>query len=125
VSEKEFLMIGKINNNKPTTELPEILEKYQVIGFDHFVDFINDNSFLKELVLEAEKTIKLYFQNPKLSLQVVTDKEDPADTKLIIFICPSEPPKEAFDKLKKLRQAWWFDASEQGQDKLAINLRYR
>lgn len=118
-------MIGKIYNNKPVTEAQEISEKYQVIESDDFLDFISENSFLIDLISEAEKAVKRYFQSPKLFLQVVTDKEDPADTKLVISICPVEAPKEAFDKLKQLRQDWWFDASEASEDKLALTLRYR
>ena len=111
--------------NIPVEGTQEIFEKFQVIEPTSLRRFLLKNSYLKDQVLEAEKAVNRYFQNPNLFLQVVTDKEDPADSRVVISIDPAEPPKEAFDKLKQLRQAWWFDASEASQDKLAITLRYR
>lgn len=117
-------MVSRIARKSDATE-QEIFEIYQVLEPAKVSSYLNENSFLKNLILEAVPNIKRYFLTPQLFLQVVTDKEDPADTRLVISIYPTEEPKEAFDKFKELRQAWWFDASELGQDRLEIILRYR
>lgn len=117
-------MIGRIGS-ETGTDVPEIFENYRVIEPDKVAGFLGKNAFLKELIIEAVPNVTAIFQNPHLFLQVVTDREDPADTRLVISIDPTEVPKEAFEKLNLLRQNWWFDASDFSEDKLEIVFRYR
>jgi hypothetical protein len=111
--------------NHSRTAGQEILGKFEVIESAKVLDFIENHKFLNELLLQAEKEIKVYFPDSKLFLEVKSDVENREDTKLVLSICPDYSPKEAHSKLKQLRKAWWFDASDSSNDKLAINLRYR
>jgi hypothetical protein len=103
----------------------EMLGKYVVIEPEKVLGFIENHKFLNDLLLQAVQEIKVYFPSSELFLEVKSDVENREDTKLVLSICPDSSPKEAHSKLKQLRKAWWFDASDSSNDKLAINLRYR
>jgi len=86
--------------------------------------FIKNNSFLVPLLLEAEKVIREYFTDEELFLEVIHDAEDIDFEELIIFIHTNLSPKEALDRLDKIDEEWWIDASIKSKGKLNINIEF-
>ena len=86
--------------------------------------FIKNNSFLVPLLLEAEKVIREYFTDDELFLEVIHDAEDIDFEELIIFIHTNLSPKEALDRLDKIDEEWWIDASIKSKGKLNINIEF-
>ncbi|HLP90653.1 MAG TPA: hypothetical protein VK184_18990 [Nostocaceae cyanobacterium] len=87
-------------------------------------DFINQHPGLIDLVSEAHPQIRNYFPNEKLTLEVVTDYEDPDWKKLVIYIWSNCSDNEASKKLRNFNQNWWLDASGGVGLNLCIDLEF-
>jgi len=98
--------------------------KYTFRNLFKVTEFIKNNPFLIPLLLDAEKNIGKYFLNNELFLEIVHDVEDPDFEELMIFIRTNLPPKEALDKLDRIDEEWWLDASLESKGKLNINIEF-
>jgi hypothetical protein len=92
--------------------------RYQVLGF------IEKNSFLVPLLLEAPGKIKKFFPNSPLFLKLVADPEEINQVELVIFIGTNHNSDEAFNKLDQLEEDWWLDTLIQARCKLSIMTKY-
>jgi len=87
-------------------------------------EFLLENPFLLGLLPEALTHIAQFFPSPKLSLEIFTNPETVNDQHLTIFITSTYSPPETLEKLNSLEDSWWLGASEQAQNKLAINVEF-
>jgi hypothetical protein len=118
--------MGKIYENPSLkTENQLIIENYSVDNELDVLTFLNKNGFLKKILIAAEQQIKTYFTDPHLYLENLTDTDDTSETRLFVYISPSEKPKEAFDKFKDLRRNWWLGVSSRVEGKLVISIKYK
>jgi hypothetical protein len=70
------------------------------------------------------KPIRDYFPTEILFLEVATDPDEVGEKELVVYICTSQKPKEAIEKLDRLDENWWLDASTISESKLLIQVEY-
>ncbi len=99
-------------------------ELYYIKDRAEVLAYIEKYSFLMPLLLEAPEKIKNFFPASELFLKVVIDREEPDWVELAIYINVSCVGKEAHEKLTRLDEEWWLDASDQAKSKLFINLEF-
>jgi hypothetical protein len=104
--------------------LDKIYKKYIVDNQEEVSDFLYKHQELFLIVLEAEKKIKQYFLNDKLSLKIITDPEIANWENLIIIIQTKLDVDQAFDKLKQLDNDWWLDVFYLVGNKLNIHIDF-
>ena len=105
---------------------PEALEKLYTYRRPMEVKgYIKAYPFLVPLLVEAYDKIGEYFgSNPAVVLEVVTDPEADDDRELFAFIQTNCAPEEALDRLNRLDQEWWLDASDRSEGKLCIHTEF-
>jgi tetratricopeptide (TPR) repeat protein len=92
---------------------------------DLITEFVQQNSFLIELLVEAPRRINSVFgEETKLALQLSQDPEDVDSRELFINILTTLSAQEAFPLLERLDEEWWLDISDRADGKLNIRLRY-
>jgi tetratricopeptide (TPR) repeat protein len=92
---------------------------------DLIAEFVQQNSFLVELLAEAPRRINSVFgEETKLVLRLSQDPEDVDSRKLFINILTTLSAQEAFPLLERLDEEWWLDISDRADGKLNIRLRY-
>jgi hypothetical protein len=106
--------------------LGRINKLYAIPNIFEVNDFLSKHPDLASLVLDAHHTIKEYFLESKLSLEVVCDAEFPGWSKLVVFIETNLDAEEALDKLNSLDDDWWIAASMENPfgSKLSIELKF-
>jgi hypothetical protein len=70
------------------------------------------------------KPIRDYFPTETLFLEVMTDPDEVGEKELVIYICTGLKPEEAIEKLDRLDENWWLDASTISESKLLIQVEY-
>ncbi len=98
--------------------------KYTLRNAKEVSDFLSDNKYLLPLLIEAHDRIRDYFPTEILFLEVATDPDEVGEKELVIYICTSQKPKEAVEKLDRLDENWWLDASTISESKLLIQVEY-
>jgi len=84
--------------------------------------FLERNTFLAPLLIEAYPKLENRFPDSQIFLEVDTDPEEGNDQQLLVLIATTSSPKEALRRLKELDEDWWLDALDRAQGKLCINL---
>jgi hypothetical protein len=88
-------------------------------------DFLRQNPFLINLILEAREQIRRYFGADRtLVLQPFYDPEDPQNRQLILLIQTPGGFEEVRPLLDQMNEGWWFDAVERAQGSLEIMPEY-
>jgi len=59
------------------------------------------------LLIAIPSVIHMYFDDPRLTLEVVADPEGGGDDELVLYIGTNLPPSQALDKLDQLNDACW------------------
>lgn len=98
----------------------EIKELYNLQNPEEVRRFLKDNTFLIEVLLEAPKHIKDYFEYSKLTLEKVTDPEE-GEQQLVLRIHTNLPVDEAYKRFEKLLDNWWLDISPNTREKICIS----
>ena len=108
------------------TPKPEALEKlYTYRRSDEVKGYIKAYPFLAPLLVEAHDKIQEYFgPQSEVVLEVVTDPEADDERELFAFIQTNLTPEEVVNKLNRLDQEWWLDASVRSEGKLCIHTEF-
>ncbi|MEC4991061.1 MAG: hypothetical protein SAJ37_20190 [Oscillatoria sp. PMC 1068.18] len=84
--------------------------------------FLDRNSFLVSLLLEAYNHIRSRFPNAELFLEYVPDPEID-DPQLVVYIATSIVNRQqAIDNLEQIDEDWWLNVSDRTQEKIYITL---
>lgn len=87
-------------------------------------EFLESYPFLISLLLEAYDTIRNYFPDAQVFLEVIADQEAVNYKELVIFIATDLKPDEALDRLDQFDENWWLDASDRARGKLSIHVEF-
>jgi len=98
---------------------------YSLQGKTAVVQFIDEHSFLIPLLLEAREKIDVYFPNPEVSLEVITDPEAEGDYQLLASVSTNLSAEDAYRRLKEFDRAWWLDTLGRSQGLLCISINLR
>lgn len=102
-----------------------LLEKiYTYSNKPDIVHYLDENSNLEYLLLEAHDKIKEVFPEERLSLRVASDPEIVGWRRLVIDIHTKLDADEAFDKLNILDNDWWLDTVATISNDLDINIEF-
>ncbi|BAZ14627.1 hypothetical protein NIES4071_64710 [Calothrix sp. NIES-4071] len=102
-----------------------LLEKiYTFSNEPDVVNYLDKNSNLEYLLLEAHDKIKQVFPEERLSLKVAFDPEIVGWRKLVIDIHTKLDADEAFNKIKILDNNWWLDKVATTGNDLDINIEF-
>jgi hypothetical protein len=103
-----------------------IKKNYVVDNENKLTQFIVKNPEVITLLLEAQKQIRKYFPQERLTLSVSLEYEHTEWERLeiSIFIENSENFDEAFDRLSQFDHGWWLDNSSGIGLKLYIGLEF-
>ena len=105
-------------------EIETIKEHYTFRGKAKIYEFLNNNSELKPILLEANKQIRKYFTNEELILEMLSIAEEEIWNLLVIKIQTKLSTIEARNKFKLFKKDWWLNASYGINDKLMINIEF-
>ncbi len=87
--------------------------------------FLQNNSNLIDVILEAHLQIRKYFPTEKLRLKLFTDPESSQWEKLVLSVFANpESVDEALNKLEEFDENWWIDASSGVAVNLCIHLDF-
>ncbi len=113
---------------KPAHSEPAIKPFERLYAFrkpEEVGQFLEAYPFLTPLLREAHDKIDDYFgPQTAVALEVVTDPEAMDDRELFAFIQTSLPSQEALDRLERLDQDWWLDASDRSEGRLCIHVEF-
>ncbi|RUT08909.1 hypothetical protein DSM106972_009620 [Dulcicalothrix desertica PCC 7102] len=102
-----------------------LLEKiYSFSNEADIVHYLDENSNLEYLLIEAHDKIKQVFPEERLSLRVAFDPEIVGWRKLVIDIHTKLDADEAFNKIKILDNNWWLDIVSTKANDLNINIEF-
>jgi len=87
--------------------------------------FLEENSFLEQFLIDAYSNIKKYFAHSDFLLEVIADSEAIDEKQLVLFIIVEGEPDIASLALDKLDEDWWLDAMDYTKDKLCIALEFK
>jgi hypothetical protein len=86
--------------------------------------FLERNSFLTPLLLQANDKIREFFGSSTVALEVSTDPDDGNYQELWARIQTNSAPADALSALTRFDDEWWLDASASSQNLLKIKLEY-
>ena len=89
--------------------------------------YLDRHPFLVPLLWEVDVKIRQYFDvDSPLILEVVKDYEAGSEEydELFAMIPTTLSPKEARERLRRMDENWWLEASRRGQHRMSINIRY-
>jgi hypothetical protein len=102
-----------------------LLNSFHVEHSSSVAKFLQRNLFLLELLIEASKKIKTYFENNvEMSLEVIADPENASSRQLYIFIHTQLETQDALLLLDKLDEDWWLDVAPKANGLMNISLGY-
>jgi hypothetical protein len=108
----------------PHPEIESLEQLYSFRNKKEVLDFIAENSFLLNTLLEAPAKIRPYFPDSELCLQVDYDPEIIGEVNLLLWINHDFEAKEAIDKIHHLDCNWGLNIPAQVQDKFCVILGY-
>jgi hypothetical protein len=89
------------------------------------LDFLERNTELLDLILEAYPVVRRHFRFDQLLLKLHWEPETSEEDCLILAISTSLKAEEALIELKKIDDEWWLDNMHRAEDKLSIDLVYK
>ena len=95
---------------------------YSLTGKAAVTRILDEYSFLIPLLLEAHGKIAVYFLNPEVSLEIITDPEAEGDYQLLASVSTSLGAEDAYRRLKEFDRAWWLDELGRSQGLLCISV---
>jgi hypothetical protein len=99
-------------------------EFYQFRNHSEVKNYLSQNSFLVNVLLEPLAKIRNYFgQDTQIALEVVCDPED-GDTKQFAFILTPLSAQDALARRDQLDEEWWLEASGRAQGKLIVDVEF-
>jgi len=103
----------------------DLIEKnFELKNKEKVKSFLQKNQFLLSLVLEAEKKIKNIFgADARLRLEVVEDPESVDEEELFAVVRTTRSEADASERLHRLDEEWWLEASRQTRCKLNIDVQ--
>jgi len=106
--------------NEIESDIEKIFEDYNLINPDEIKIFLEQNTFLYEIIKLTPKKIKEYFPNSNLYLEIKSDIEIDSMKKLIVLIENDMELEEGKETLDTFYDDWWFDASLKTKAKMCI-----
>lgn len=101
-----------------------IQDQYILENDDEIWEYLEQKKELIPTLLEAEKQIRKFFLDEKLSLKIIYDPEIVNWKQLMIFIHTKLDVDKAFDKLKLLDHNWWLDVYYNVGNDLEIHIDF-
>ena len=95
---------------------------YRLSDPDEVRRFLDANPGLLAVVREATSVIKEHFDDPRLTLRLFSDPEEPDLAQLVIWIGSRLTPSEAMKQRKALMRAWGFDATRLCGNRLSVSI---
>ena len=89
--------------------------------------YLEMHPFLVPLLRDLEVKIRQYFEvDSLLVLEVVNDFESGSEEgdELFAMIPTTLPPESALQRLWRLDEEWWLEASRRGPHRMCINIKY-
>lgn len=88
--------------------------------------FLRRHPFLVNLLIDAWPRIQSCFgSDAQAALELFKDPEEVnGEGKLFVLVQTSLPANEALNRLEKLDQDWWLDATARSQGRLNIDVEY-
>lgn len=114
---------GALINTAALTEgfMSRLRKQYEFRGELIVESFLQENSFLGNLLSEAHEEIRDHFGfGVRPALEVVVDAEALGDQQLFIVIRTKFPPKVARAHLAELDRDWWLGALPRAGGKVEI-----
>ncbi|MBZ8182646.1 hypothetical protein [Oscillatoria salina] len=113
-------LISLSNISQPDVENLQRLYKFRKPT--EVLTFLDRNSFLVSLLLEAYNYIRSRFPNAELFLEYVPDPEID-DPQLVVYIATSIVNRQqAIDNLEQIDEDWWLNVSDRTQGKIYLTL---
>ena len=109
---------------RPKTIEEKISARFHVNESENVSRFINRNSFLKDLILEAYNEITEQFGQLKPFLALIQVPENRDYDYLVISILTDLSAEEANEKLSKINNSWTYPHYPELDGKLSIYLEY-
>lgn len=105
--------------------IEQLAKDYQFKDSAEVRAFLNSNAFLISLLKEANRKIKSQFgYDTAIALEVFTDPDSDDGQKLFALIFTALSADEALERLERLDQEWWLDASARAKGRLNIDVEY-
>jgi len=86
--------------------------------------FLNEHSFLTELLKEAQEVLRSFFPRESLRLEHRIDPELPDDEKLTLYVQADTPVEETLVKLDEFEEFWWLDNLHKANDRMLIDVEF-
>ena len=104
-------------------EIPNLEPEYFFRDREAVVVFLQENTFLIDLLKEAAGKIREYFgASAQLAIEVFSDQDDPGENELFVRIRTELNPSIARKNLTCFDKDWWLEASHRSNYKLNIAL---
>jgi hypothetical protein len=108
----------------PMTEVPDEIQRlYTVTDSERVVAILRAQPLLVPLLLEASLQLQTYFPGARLSLQWLTDPEEPLD-RLFVGVTPDLPVEQAIHQLRQFDRGWWLENGPRALGKVCIDLEF-
>ncbi len=108
--------------------LTEIKEPYILKNKAEVLTFLESNSLLVQILEEMSPTLKLYFPDSRLFLELITDPDALDELHLAVFIATSLPINEAIGKYDQFFKDYWLKVVKslprEFRDKVTVDLEF-
>ncbi len=116
--------VGTAGQEESNSSIVLLSSKYALRNVKEISDFLSNNKHILPLLIESHYNIRDYFPTETLSLEVMTDPDEVGEKELVVYICTGLKPSDAIEKLDRLDESWWLDASAISEPKLLIQVEY-
>lgn len=108
---------------KINSQIEQLQSLYRCRNRDEVVNFIEENPTLVQLLRDAYYKIQEYFgSGVEAILEIFTDYEVPTHRELVALVQTRYPVGEALDRLDRLYEEWWAEASSVEPLKMSIDV---
>ena len=97
---------------------------FHVTNFLAIEQYLDQNTFLCNVVFEVETAIRKYFSEENLRLELYKDPEGEMSDELAIYILTRKEPHIALDKLEEFDCEYWIEKANQWDNFISVNLEY-
>jgi hypothetical protein len=113
------------SHQEQENKIQSLFHIYQLRDDRSVNDFIRENPFLIELLFESNQKIKEHFgSDVQVILELLVDPEAGDYRELFALVLTELKPEEALERLEKLDNEWWLEASSLAKGLLNIDVEY-
>jgi hypothetical protein len=111
--------------SSPSIPVDTLVNQYEFRNFNEIHEYIGEQSFLIDILLEAKAEIeKIFGKNAILILDLVHFNDYPGARELFVRIATPLSANEAYPLLTRFEEEWWLDASDRADNLITFTLEY-